>query len=125
MKKTIYRACDGYTGKWSCWAERREHAKAYQDNQGYGGPKIVSTKVDTDKARVLDAVGMSWRAFAVELGYDEEQAVEWRCTGYGWLHEVIENERDVQRRLSASYDWVRHDNESFPANCITWVKTQV
>lgn len=128
---TLHRATsDGYAGQWSCWSCDRETAEAYRDNPGYGGQQIIET--ETGDARVLDLRGnrnpVAELCEAIEADFAEE--VERygdldsyiRSFGYAYVYEIWENNDRVRAALADRYDWVVHDQETFPERATTWVR---
>jgi hypothetical protein len=94
------------------FAEERAAAEAYQNNPGYGGPRLFWCEVAVDADRVLDlveaddAIGALEEASGVGLS---------RAIGADELvHLVAGNLQD------AGYQWVRV-RESYPRDSITWV----
>jgi len=122
---TLHRATDGYTGRGSCWAESADVAQMYQDNPGYGGANIVTCEAGE---HVLDLVGSrnAWQdlaeALSDELGRSVEDLVDSWTGSYAYVYEVWQERKDVREALAECYDWVRHDQETYPEGVIVWVK---
>lgn len=118
---TIYRACDGYTGAKSCWSPDRETASAYTDNQGFGGSQIVEMVAD---GKVLDLrTRHPLVALAEAIGADDprEQAQDWMDRGLTRVYEVWEDRGNVWDALQ-EYDWIIHDQETYPDGATTYVR---
>jgi hypothetical protein len=117
---TLYRAdaSDLYDGVGSCWSESQDDAKAYTDNQGFGGDTIHSVEMAIDSDRVLDLTGERAVAeLAKVLDLDKQDLMDmggqvWHC----W-----ENSARIKDRLAADYDWVKYTDD-FPVNCTTWCR---
>lgn len=124
---TLYRACEGYVGQWSCWTPDRSVAEAYRDNPGYGGSQIAKA---TAEGRVLDIRGQDARQQLAEASAEHleadpvDLAQDWTASGYGWCYEVWENSRAVRDMLAEHYDWVCHTEETYPEGAETWIRTQ-
>jgi uncharacterized protein YukE len=122
---TLHRATDGYVGRGSCWAESLDVAQMYQDNPGYGGANLVTCEAD---GAVLDLVGSRnpWQdlaeALCGDLDRSADELVDLWTGSYAYVYEVWQERKDVRNALAATYNWVRHDQETFPEGVVVWVK---
>jgi hypothetical protein len=140
MKKTItlYRAADdiGSYACGACFSPDRETAEAYLDNPGFGGDKVLTTRVDVDTERVLSLVDgyynglpygrqskRAWRDLADALGLDadDNDVIEALIDeGETYVHGVIDSRKRRAQLHAAGYDWVVYQ-DSYPDGAITWV----
>ncbi len=117
---TLYRADNAelFDGVGSCWSESADDAKAYTDNQGFGGKTVHCVEMDVDTSRVFDLTGERAVAqLASELDRDTQDLLDlggqvWHC----W-----ENSSRIRKQLAESYDWVKYTDD-YPVNCTTWCK---
>lgn len=124
-RRILWRATDsGYCGTWSCWAEDREDAEAYQDNPGFGGETLYQVDVEVDWPTVLDLAGLkdldALRLVAEIADLDEEWVEDaFRSTAYAY--EAIEGRNKLRKAfVEAGYLWIRY-MDSYPYDCRTWV----
>lgn len=121
-KLKIYRAGDeSEVGikPFSSWSENEETAKAYQDNPGFGGPKLRAESLAL--SNILDAdirsrTGM--RKLAETLGFDADEGEKWFDNGwqYPWEHS-----KKIKDSLeNSSYDLIRYTDD-FPQGAKTVV----
>lgn len=118
---TLYRACDGYTGQWSCWTPDAETAEEYRNNPGFGGQQIVECVAE---GRILDIRGddaMYELAVAIDSEDPDEQVREWRGD-VSHLYEIWENSKRVREALIERFDWIVHNAETFPERATTYVR---
>lgn len=144
---TLYRATsDGYRGVWSCWSCQMETAEAYRDNPGFGGSDIITADVDED-GYILDLRGESdpmlalaeavfeslgrreaIERFGLDSGFDDipaepcDLARRWADRGLSLVYECWENDTVLRDVLPECWDWVVHDQESYPERATTWVR---
>ena len=127
MEVTLHRATTDVTDvktvpSGTSWTPDKETAKAYTDNPGFGGDKVVQLKVNVPQDRVLDVRGNSARdlnALAKAVGGDAQQ---WRDDGLTTVPQVIEERSSVAKALKEKADWVILKDD-FPENATTWRKT--
>lgn len=127
MEVTLYRATtDASDVKTvpanTSWTPDRETAKAYTDNQGFGGDKIVSLKVTVPQDRVIDVRGDSARDLSKLAHAVGGDAQKWRDDGLTTVPQVIEERSSVAKALKEKGDWIILKDD-FPENATTWRKT--
>jgi len=130
---TIYRACNGYTGAWSCWSPVRETAEVYLSNPGFGGASVVSREIGTDY--ILDLRGQSdisarrelaseilraWNRLRERQDVVEDLLDAWDNCAY--LYEIWERCQYTREILPTLYDVVVHDQETYPERATTVVR---
>lgn len=102
----------------TCWTDDRDVAEAYQDNPGFGGPHIREIE---DDGSVLDITGSSqlaqFRALAAALGLGEDDAQDWKDSGY--LYPWEESGKIMRALESSGYDWLRYEDD-YPDGAITY-----
>ncbi|GIV50914.1 MAG: hypothetical protein KatS3mg038_1435 [Candidatus Kapaibacterium sp.] len=132
----------------ACFAARREDAEAYQDNPGFGGPRLYC--VEVDPRDVLDCTGRdALRRLAAAYvraadadDLDELRSLCWERAEYlgrepteadmvaeladRWAGEmvfqILENKTGVLDALARHYDWIVYEDD-YPEGCVTWLYT--
>lgn len=119
---TIYRAGGANevgVKPFSSWSEDESSAKAYQDNPGFGGPKLRRATVE--KSQILDAdirtrSGMD--KLASELGFDSGTGETW--VDNGWQYPWEESKKVKTALEESGYDFIRYTDD-FPQGSKTLV----
>ncbi|GIV52035.1 MAG: hypothetical protein KatS3mg038_2556 [Candidatus Kapaibacterium sp.] len=132
----------------ACFAARREDAEAYQDNPGFGGPRLFVLEVEPRD--VLDCTGpealrrlaTAYVRAADEDVRDELRSLCWDRAEYlgrepderdmvdelvdRWagdmVFHVLEDEDGVLDVLARQFNWIVYEDD-YPEGCITWLYT--
>ena len=124
--QTLYRAATSARncGSLTWWADERDVAEAYRDNQGYGGPAIYALETASDAILDLTAGQPHYSRDDVEMiamladVLGDEDLPDNRRGDY--IHDVLEDAA-ITDALRARYDWVVI-YDSYPEGARTWLR---
>jgi len=110
----IYRASkDDYIGQGFSFAEKKEDAKAYLDNPGFGGACLFSAKIPANH-KILDLTDEAWTTLSATIGRD----ITPDMGGY-MISQAIQLVPGLLDDIADSgYDWVRYIDD-YPIGCVT------
>ena len=116
-KIRLYRASpDDYVTRGTSFAEDVETARAYQDNPGFGGSEIYSTRINPKNVLDLSDEEDQWTALSSAIG----EEIEPSRYAYHFARSLTADDSLTDKLAESGVDWIKF-RDDFPEGSITWI----
>lgn len=116
-KIRLYRASpDDYVTRGTSFTEDAETARAYQDNPGFGGSEIYSTRINPKNVLDLSDEEDQWMALSSAIG----EEIEPSRYAYHFARSLTADDSLTDKLAESGVDWIKF-RDDFPEGSKTWI----
>jgi len=116
-KIRLYRASpDDYVTRGTSFTEDAETARAYQDNPGFGGSEIYSTRINPKNVLDLSDEEDQWTALSSAIG----EEIEPSRYAYHFARSLTADDSLTDKLAESGVDWIKF-RDDFPEGSKTWI----